>query len=139
MTTAEVEHELTLLAPQIFELPAMAGALPGLTDGPQVHTELDETYYDTKTLALARAGVTLRYRDGLPGAAWMVQLPERRAGSSLTRLAVRFDGDPDTVPGGARDLVRAYVRSRRLRPVARLRTQRTCGPLSMWMWCMLQL
>ena len=129
MTTARVEHELTLLAPQDFELPAMAGALPGLTDGPQVHTELDATYYDTKTLALARAGVTLRYRSGEPGPTWTVKLPGRIAGSSLTRLEVGFDGDPDTVPGGARDLVRAYLRSRRLRPVARLHIQRTCVAL----------
>jgi len=107
----------------------MTGALPGLTDGPQVHTELDETYYDTRTLALARAGVTLRYRSGDPALAWTVQLPEGRAGSSLTRLEVWIDGDPDTVPSGARDLVRAYLRSRRLRPVARLHTQRTRVPL----------
>jgi CYTH domain len=129
VTTAQVERELKLLAPQDFELPAMAGALPGLTDGPHVHAELDATYYDTKTLALARTGVTLRYRSGEPGPAWTVKLPERTAGSSLTRLEVRFDGDPDTVPSGARDLVRAYLRSRRLRPVARLHTQRTCVPL----------
>jgi CHAD domain-containing protein len=129
VTTAKVERELKLLAPDDFELPAMVGALPGLTDGVQVHTELNATYYDTKTLALARTGVTLRYRSGEPGPAWTVKLPGRTAGSSLTRLEVRFEGDADTVPNGARDLVRAYLRSRRLRPVARLHTQRTCVPL----------
>ncbi|HZC70329.1 MAG TPA: CYTH and CHAD domain-containing protein [Jatrophihabitans sp.] len=124
--SASVEREVKMLAPQAFELPSMDGALPGLTDGVPTRMELDATYYDTEDLTLARTGVTLRYRSGESGAPWTVKLPKQAAASTLTRLEIRFDGAPDNVPAAARDLVRGYLRSRRLRPVARLHTQRTC-------------
>jgi CHAD domain-containing protein len=126
---ASLEREIKLVAPERFVLPRMDDAVPGLTDGPAVHVELDATYYDTKELALARAGVTLRYRAGESGLPWTVKLPERVLKSSRTRLEIRFDGEPGRVPADARDLVRAYLRGRQLGPVARLHTRRTSVPL----------
>ena len=127
--SASLERELKLCAPGDFELPAMAGALPGLSDGPPVRLELDATYFDTADLVLARAGATVRYRRGESGPPWTVKLPQRTHGAELTRRELRFDGAPDTVPSAARDVLRAYLRSRPLRPVARLHTDRTCVPL----------
>jgi CHAD domain-containing protein len=127
--SAVVEREVKLLAPEGFELPAMGGAVAGLSDGTPVHLELDAVYFDSADLALARAGVTVRYRSGEAGPPWTVKLPQRADGAMLTRMEFRFDGDPGNVPTGARDLIRAYLRSRRLRRVARIHTARTCIPL----------
>lgn len=124
-----LERELKLLAADDLELPSLADVLTGLTDGTPVRQELDATYYDTADLALARAGATLRYRSGEAGAPWTVKLPGTVGEASLTRLEVRLPGRPDTVPTAARDLVRAYLRGQRLRPVAGLRSERTCIPL----------
>jgi CHAD domain-containing protein len=126
---ASVEREVKLLAPKGFRLPAMDGAVPGLVDGPATHAELDAVYFDSSDLALARAGVTVRFRSGEDGPPWTVKLPERADGLRLTRVEVRLTGDRDTVPAEARDLVRAYLRSRRLHPIARLHTTRTRVPL----------
>jgi CHAD domain-containing protein len=127
--SAALEREIKLAAPEELALPRMDDAVPGLVDGDPVRVELDAVYYDTFDLALVRAGVTLRHRDGELGPPWTVKLPEPEDGLPLTRLEVRFDGAPDSIPTDARDLVRAYVRLRRLRPVARLHTQRTVVPL----------
>lgn len=88
--SASLEHELKRAAPGDFELPAMDGALPGLSDGPPVRTELDATYFDTADLVLARAGATVRYRRGEPGPPWTVKLPQRTHGAALTRRELRF-------------------------------------------------
>ncbi|HZC54152.1 MAG TPA: CYTH and CHAD domain-containing protein [Mycobacterium sp.] len=127
--SASPEREIKLVAPDEFELPAMGNAVPGLVEGAPVRVELDAIYFDTKDLALARAGVTLRYRVGEAGPSWTVKLPERSTASALSRLEVRFDGGSDAVPAAARDVVRAYLRSRRLCPVGRLHTERTSVPL----------
>jgi CHAD domain-containing protein len=124
-----VEHEIKLIAPVDFQLPDPDGIVAGLSAGPFSHLELDATYFDTDELAMARSGITVRYRTGETGRPWTVKLPQRANGSALTRRELRFDGDPDTVPDAAADLVRAHVRSHRLRPVLRLHTQRTVVPL----------
>jgi len=69
--------------------------------------------------------VTMRHRTGESGPRWTVKLPDGAAGSALVRRELLFDAPPDEVPADARDLVRAYVRSRPLVPVARLHTDRT--------------
>ncbi len=129
VVSVSIEREVKLLAPDEFELPDMSGLVSGVSGGPPVLLELDAVYFDSADLALARAGVTLRHRTGEPGPAWTLKLPARTDGARITRTEFTFDGDLDTVPAPARDLVRAYLRSRRLRRVARLHTVRTCVSL----------
>ncbi len=124
-----LERELKLLAPDELVLPSLSELLPGLAEGTPVRQALDATYYDTADLGLARSGVTVRFRSGEAGAPWTVKLPESAGESSLTRVEVRLPGRPDTVPTAARDLVRAYLRAQRLRPVARVCSDRSCTPL----------
>jgi len=78
--SASVERELKLLAPEQFELPPMDDVLPGVACGQPRRFELDATYYDTKDLALARSGVTLRYRTEQSGSPWTVKLPDHTNG-----------------------------------------------------------
>ena len=86
--------------------------------------DLRATYYDTPDLRLARHGVTLRNRTGEgQDAGWLVKLPVGD-GIAEGRDEVSFGGAGRTVPPAAADLVRAFVRSSNLTPVARLRTRR---------------
>jgi CHAD domain-containing protein len=83
---------------------------------------LSTTYFDTADLRLARWGCSLRHR---VGEGWTVKLPPTRDGSLLERGEHLFPGGPARPPEAAVDLVRAYVRTSSLAPVARLRTLRT--------------
>ena len=102
----------------------MEGLVPGAraVGLPVIH--LDATYFDTSDLRLARSGITLRHRDGEPGPAWTVKLPEEGQGSDLIRREIGFDGPADHVPDPAADLVLASTRAEVLQPVARLITTR---------------
>src|SRR5947209_4889297 len=99
----------------------------GLGDGVTVEAleirTLDAVYYDTPDLRLARWAITMRFRSG-DGTGWTVKLPEGDDGPALVRREVAFAGPPGAPPTEACDLVRAYLRSARLAPVARLRTRR---------------
>src|SRR5207244_1052187 len=55
---------------------------------------------------------------------WTVKLPEATDGPGLVRRELIFEGGPGSVPTAVADLVRAYVRTAALAPVARLKTQR---------------
>jgi CHAD domain-containing protein len=102
-----------------FALPDLSGA-----GEPETH-ELDATYYDTEDLRLARNRRTLRRRTGGTDAGWHLKTPGD--GSSRTEHRLPLDGDD--VPGELRAEVRAIIRDRELRPVARLRTRRVETPL----------
>ncbi len=102
-----------------FALPDLAGA-----GEPETH-DLDATYYDTEDLRLARNRRTLRRRTGGTDAGWHLKTPGD--GSSRTEHRLPLDGDD--VPGEMRAEVRAIVRDREVRPVARLRTRRVETPL----------
>jgi CHAD domain-containing protein len=117
------EREVKLAAFPRFSLPALDGVADGITatDVPARH--LDATYFDTADLALARWGVSLRHRVG-DGPGWTVKLPEGKEGPALVRRELSFEGASGSVPAPVSDLVRAYARSRPLKPVARLRTIR---------------
>jgi len=109
-----------------FALPELAGALPDLAGTGESEThDLDATYYDTEDLRLARKRRTLRRRTGGTDAGWHLKTPGD--GSSRTEHRLPLDGDD--VPGEMRDEVRAIIRDRELRPVARLRTRRVETPL----------
>jgi inorganic triphosphatase YgiF len=95
-----------------------------VTARPLAERVLDATYYDTRDLRLARAGVSLRHRAG-DDPPWTVKLPEGDRGPVMSRHEISFEGPLGTIPPPAAALVRAYARSAPLEAVARLKTRRT--------------
>jgi len=111
-----------------FHLPDLTGVVDGITVTPPEVVRLETVYHDTPDLRLARWGVSLRYR---AGEGWTLKLPPppaRGEGSDpsgvLERDEITFPGGPKKPPPPAVALVRAYVRTSQLVPVARLSTIR---------------
>ncbi len=125
-----------------FHLPDLNGVIDGVTITPPEAVRLETVYDDTPDLRLARWGVSLRYR---AGEGWTLKLPpvertsrlspspprgEGRGGEAqpstglLERDEITFPGGPKKPPAAAVALVRAYVRTSELVPVARLSTIR---------------
>ena len=121
---AKIEREVKLAAWGGFTLPALDDLAPDLTVEPLKTKKLDATYYDTRDLRLARAGVSLRHRLG-DDPPWTVKLPDGDSGPVMSRREIPFDGPAGAIPEAAAALVRAYVRSEPLVPVARLKTERS--------------
>ena len=115
------EREAKLAAPPGFDLPELGGPDDGFQAEPLAERRLQTTYYDTTDLRLARWGASLRYR---PGEGWTVKLPEGQNGALLVRAEHVFGGDGRRPPAEALDLVRAFVRTGKLAPAARMRTLR---------------
>lgn len=118
-----VEREVKLQAPPVFELPDLSGdELSAIALEPRT---LITVYHDTEDLSLVRWGCSLRHRDG---EGWTVKLPMSHDDGVLIRGEHLFAADVDAgsrrPPEDALDLVRAYVRGRRVAPVARMRTVR---------------
>ena len=104
------ERELKLAATTDFQMPSIYGLVgPIVRQAPPERNET--TYYDTPDLRLARWGASLRHR---PGEGWTVKLPAERDAPFLVRPEIVFDGDGDSPPEGAVELVRAFVRGGRL-------------------------
>ena len=116
-----VEREVKLAVPVGFRLPVLDGAGDGFLAEPQPVRRYTTTYWDTSDLRLARWGASLRYRDD---EGWTVKLSSERLGSLLVREEHTFQGTPRKVPADALDLVRPFVRSAEVAPVARLRAVR---------------
>jgi len=115
-----------------FHLPDLNGVVDGVTVTPPEVVRLETVYYDTPDLRLARWGVSLRHR---AGEGWTLKLspsPPRGEGSGegrgqaalLERDEITFQGGTKKPPAAALALVRAYVRTSELAPVARLSTMR---------------
>src|SRR5437660_677830 len=121
---AKIEREVKLAAWGGFTLPALDDLAPDLTVEPLKTKKLDATYYDTRDLRLARAGVSLRHRVG-DDPPWTVKLPDGESGPVMSRREIPFDGPAGTIPPEAAALVRAYARGEALVPVARLKTERS--------------
>jgi CHAD domain-containing protein len=115
------EREAKLAAPPGFDVPELGGPDDGIQAEPLAPRRLRTTYYDTPDLRLARWGASLRYR---PGEGWTVKLPEGGSGVLLVRAEHVFSGDGRKPPAEAVALVRAFVRTGRLAPAARMRTLR---------------
>jgi CHAD domain-containing protein len=123
-----LEREVKLGVPPDFELPDLAGLGSDLLAEPQPVRRYRTTYYDTADLRLARWRCSLRYREGEQ---WTVKLPGGAQGKGglerdglVVRGEYRFDGAAGRPPAAALDLVRAFVRTAPVGPVARLRTVR---------------
>jgi CHAD domain-containing protein len=115
------EREAKLAAPPGFDVPELGGPDDGFQAEARPVRRLQTTYYDTPDLRLARWGASLRYR---PGEGWTVKLPEGQNGVLLVRAEHVFGGDGRKPPPEAVALVRAFVRTGRLTPAARMRTVR---------------
>ncbi|GAA3347633.1 CYTH and CHAD domain-containing protein [Amorphoplanes nipponensis] len=120
------ETERKYDVPAGFALPALTGAGGAQEFGPAETHELDATYFDTEDLRLARHKRTLRRRTGGGDAGWHLKTPAGASSRTEHRLPLT---DGDVVPGELAAEVRTVVRTRPLRPVARLRTHRVETPL----------
>ena len=116
------ETERKFDVPQSFDLPSLTGIAE--LDGSATH-DLDATYFDTDDLSLMRHRRTLRRRTGGEDAGWHLKTPGDGTSRTEHRLPLSGDDVPDELAG----LVRAIIRRRPLRPVARLRTHRVETPL----------
>ncbi|MBO9555182.1 CYTH and CHAD domain-containing protein [Cellulomonas sp.] len=119
------EVEAAFEVPDDATLPDLSGA-GGLarSDRPDPD-DLVAQYFDTASLDLLRAGVTLRRRIGGSDEGWHLKVPgDGTADEARTRTEHRLPlGDP-TAPDALLDLVRARVRNRPVDVVAELRTRR---------------
>ena len=123
-TATETERKYDV--PAGFALPSLNGAAGVSGFGEAETQDLDATYFDTDDLRLARSKRTLRRRTGGGDAGWHLKTPGD--GSSRTEHRVPLT-DGDDVPAELVAVVRTIVRTRELRPVARLRTRRVETPL----------
>jgi len=120
-----IEREIKLAADVGMSLPDLRDLVPNAAVGPASLLHLDAVYYDTPTLSLARAGITLRSRTGEPGPVWTLKLPTPPDGDEVARHEFTFDAPVGPVPLEARLAVRGYARSQSLDPVVRLHTTRS--------------
>jgi CHAD domain-containing protein len=114
------ERELKLEAPPHFDAPDLTHVEDGLSAGDVVEKRITTTYWDTADLRLARWGTSLRHRSGEGWRVKLVSAAEEKP--VLTDQA--FAGGPSHPPDAALDLLRAYVRTAELRPMASMRTVR---------------
>ena len=115
------ERELKLEAPPHFDTPDLGGLEDGLTTTEPVERRLTTTYWDTPDLRLARWGTSLRHRSG---DGWTVKLAPLMEQDMMVREEHAMPGGPTRPPDGALDLLRAFVRTAELKPVASMRTRR---------------
>lgn len=116
-----LEEERKYAVDPAFAVPELAAALPaGARMVRPAQVTLTATYLDTSDLRLARAGVSLRHREGdeLP---WTVKLPADLPG---VRHEVSRPGQSDRVPTELVALVTAYTRGAPVAPAAVVRTVR---------------
>jgi CHAD domain-containing protein len=121
------EREVKLGVWPGFTMPSLDGVAAGTATEALPPQRLEATYYDTASLALARMGVTLRYRTGEDdGDVWTLKLPKGSGGSRgvLARDEIEVSAGPNAIPAVLRDRIAAWVRSARVAPVARLQTAR---------------
>jgi CHAD domain-containing protein len=103
------------------ELPEPGTLVEGLGQWSVDEIRQNADYYDTADLRLTRAGASLRFRsdDG-----WTVKLPKQQDGLlERDEFVFGFEG-PGSPPAEAVSLIRALSRSRPLKRVATLRTDR---------------
>lgn len=104
-------------------LQAMAEDSKGHSLQPIGTVRLAAIYYDTEDLRLARAGITLRRREGGDDAGWHLKLPVRKHERVEVRLPL--DAAPvGSVPSTLLELVTPYVRRALVIEVARIDTER---------------
>ncbi|HXW51996.1 MAG TPA: CHAD domain-containing protein [Candidatus Acidoferrales bacterium] len=116
-----LEQELKLQATRRFDLAALADGVDGLAASPLETKKVSTVYYDTDDLRLTRWGTSLRFRRG---EGWTVKFGTDDTNGALIRTEHRFTGPGAKPPAAALELLRAFLRGRDVKPVARLRTIR---------------
>lgn len=124
MSGSHVEIERKFELPQGAALPGLA--LDGAVRAAPRTLALHATYHDTDDLALVRARVTLRRREGGDDAGWHLKLP---AGDDRRREVQRPLGRT-AVPVALRRALMPLTLGATLRPVVEVRTSRTVHLLS---------
>ena len=123
------ETERKYDVPADFELPALTGKAGVHTaDGAETH-DLDATYFDTDELTLMQNRRTLRRRTGGTDAGWHLKTPGDGTSRKEHRVPLNGKGKKNDVPAELVGQVRAIIRRRPLKPIARLRTHRVETPL----------
>lgn len=115
----EIERKYDVGPAQV--IPDLTGldGLSGVDGGTVV---LEAVYFDLEDRALLRHGITLRRRCGGKDEGWHAKFPEAQ---HRLEVQVPLSATDDPPPSEVIDLVRAHVRDRTLKPVARLTTTRT--------------
>lgn len=112
MPDQELEREVKFQVSAGFSLTSLEGApLP-----PRIFTS---TYYDTGSYGLAHHGLTLRYRTEARRGRWQLKIPRTEG-----RWELEFHGTSRRIPRDLAQLLLAYHRGQRMKPVATLRTSR---------------
>lgn len=111
-----------------FTVPELPGVGPISAVSVARELTLTATYYDTRDLRLARAGITLRHRVGGSDDGWTLKLPVLGAREGV-RDEILVDGAPGAIPPHLQRLVTAYARGADLGARATLRTERTSRDL----------
>jgi CHAD domain-containing protein len=122
MATAQAEIERKFEVPDGASSPDLTGVGPVASVGQPTEADLVATYFDTRSLRLARHGATLRRRTGGHDAGWHLKLP--RGGDERTEVTTPLSGDHDDVPADLRAMVTGRVAHQTLEPVATIRTTR---------------
>jgi len=115
------ERELKMMVPDTLELPDLHDAVAGASLGDVEERVIDDTYFDTADLRLARWGSTLRYRTG---DGWTVKIPRSSKGTVLDREEVAIAGEPGSLPVRALNLVSSLTRGVEVEEVAQVHTRR---------------
>lgn len=102
--------------PSLDSLPRVASVAE-----PVAH-ELEATYFDTRELDLAAAGVTVRRRTGGDDAGWHAKLPTAQGRFEVHEPLGR---STKTVPKAIREVLQTITRDAALEPVVTVRTHRT--------------
>lgn len=93
-----------------------------LVAGEAVVADLSATYFDTDTLVLSRAKITLRRRTGGSDDGWHIKLPAQAGARTELQAPLTEGNEP---PDELLDRVRVFVRDQPLRPIARIDNHRT--------------
>ena len=113
------EREVKLAVGAGWALPELAER-PGDIAEDRGVSRLRAVYWDTDDLALVRAQVGLRHRDGT----WTFKGPARADGDAVVREELERPGDAAVIPDTIRDRLRPLVEVAALHPVAELETDR---------------
>jgi CHAD domain-containing protein len=122
---SEVERKYDV--PDDVDVPGL-DQVPGVERVQTQDIELEATYFDTDSLDLAAAGITLRRRTGGDDEGWHLKLPSKRA-DERHELRLPLSRAAKTPPKPLRDTVLVHTRGRTLKQVADIRTHRTMHAL----------
>jgi CHAD domain-containing protein len=120
-----MEREVKFAASPAYELPDLRRLVCATERLPA--QSLTTTYCDTVDLRLWRRGLTLRFRAGeepAGGGKWTLKLPGEAASDALERTELSWEGESETVPPEAEQLIKGIVRRAVLGRVVQLESTR---------------